>query len=498
MSTTTTITEAIVPSQLGTTAQAVASLKPEEPKQDTSSILHSKISVAPPKIVKAQGNNLITSDGISIFDATGGAAVACLGHGHPRVKAAITAQLDSVAYCYAPFFSTQASEDLASHLTATTGGEMSKVFIVSSGTEAIEAALKLCRQYFLELEGPSTARKNFIARNQSYHGNTLGALAVGGHKARKAIYEPILSTNVSHVSPCYPYRGKQDNESDEKYVQRLASELEAEFQRLGPDTVCAFVMETMPGLTLGAVPPPPGYLSAMKSVCERHGALFILDEVMCGMGRTGHLHAWQSENVVPHLQTVAKGLGAGYEPIGALLVHKSVVDVFEKGTGSFVHSQTYQGHPVACAAALEVQKIVQEERLLENVKSLASVLENGLKEKLGGHRFVGDIRGRGFMWGVSEMFRADCFELFADFVQIELVKDKTTKAPFPASEKVSARIHAAGLTKDFGISILPGGGVADGVSGDVIMLAPAYNCTKQDIELIVERTAKVIEHVLGQ
>ena len=402
MSTTTTTTEPIIPTQLGTTAQAIASIKAEQTKKDASSILHSKISTAPPKIVKAEGNYLTTSEGVSIFDATGGAAVACLGHGHPRVKAAITSQLDSVAYCYAPFFSTQASEDLASHLTATTNGEMSKVFIVSSGTEAIEAALKLARQYFLELEGPETKRTNFIARNQSYHGNTLGALAVGGHKARKAIYEPILSTNVSHVSPCYPYRGKENGESDEAYVARLAAELETEFQRLGPNTVAAFIMETLPGLTLGAVPPPPGYLTAMKSVCEKHGALFVLDEVMCGMGRTGNLHAWQAEDVVPHLQTVAKGLGAGYEPIGALLVSKGVVEAFEKGSGSFVHSQTYQGHPVACAAALEVQKVVQDEGLLDNVQRLAPILEKSLKERLGSHRYVGDIRGRGFMWGVSD------------------------------------------------------------------------------------------------
>ncbi|KAK4609301.1 1,3-beta-glucanosyltransferase gel1 [Fulvia fulva] len=364
---------------------------------NTSSILHAKLtSTPPPEIVKAHGNYLTTSTGTSIFDATGGAAVACIGHGHPKVKEAIMRQLDEVEYCYAPFFTTSASENLAQLLTDSTRGEMSKVFIVSSGTEAIEASLKLARQYCVETG--QTQRTRFIARYQSYHGNTLVSLDVGHHKARRGIYEPLLSTNVSHVSPCYIYRGKRPGQSEEEYAASLAAELDEEFRRVGPETVCALVLETVPGLTLGAPPPPPGYIKAMKSVCNAHGALLILDEVMCGMGRTGTLHAWEQEGVVPDLQTVAKGLGAGYQPIGALL--------------------------------------------------------------------------------------------------IELVKDKTTKEQFPASEKVSATIHAT-LQKEFGISLLPGGGVADGTNGDVIMLAPAYNCTLADIELIVERTAKVIEAVLG-
>ncbi|KXS95073.1 hypothetical protein AC578_9571 [Pseudocercospora eumusae] len=460
------------PAQTGTTAQA-------DGKSNASNILHAKLNTPPPRIMAAKGNYLTTSEGVEIFDATGGAAVACLGHGHPRVKSAITAQLDEVEYCYSPFFTTSASEKLAKHLTESTNGEMSKVFIVSSGTEAVEAALKMARQYFTELPQPQLQRTNFIARHQSYHGNTLGSLAVGSHKARKAIYEPILSTNVSHVSPCYPYRGKRSGESDEEYVAKLAAELDDEFRRVGPETVCAFIAESMSGLTLGAVPSVPGYLKAIKKICERHGALFILDEVMSGMGRTGTLHAWQQEDVVPHLQTVAKGLGAGYEPIGALLVHNSVVDALDAGTKAFVHSQTYQGHPVACAASLEVQKVIKEEKLIENVRELGPYLGQLLRDELGEHRHVGDIRGRGFMWG------------------IELVEDKERKTPFPVAKKVSAMIHATGLQEGFGISILPGAGVADGTNGDVIMLAPAYNCTKHDLETIVARTAKVVRHVLG-
>ncbi|KAF2214288.1 hypothetical protein CERZMDRAFT_110653 [Cercospora zeae-maydis SCOH1-5] len=462
--------------------QASSSSTPSS-SSSSSSILHASLRSTPPKIVSANGNYLYTDTGYSILDATGGAAVACLGHNHPRVKAAIQKQLDTgVAYAYSPFFATQPAEELAERLVASTNNLLTRAFIVSSGTEAIEAALKLSRQYFIELEGPSTKRKNFISRKQSYHGNTLGALAVGGHVARKAIYEDILiRENVKHVEAYYPYRGVKGEMTEEEYVDSLVREFEQEVERTGPETVCAFVAETMSGLTLGAVPAGRGYLKKMKGVCEKFGILFVLDEVMSGMGRTGTLHAWeQEEGVVPDLQTVAKGLGAGYEPIGALLVKKEVVGVLEKGSGGFVHSQTYQGHPVACAAALEVQKVVEEERLLENVRNLSPVLEGLLREKLSGHPNAGDVRGRGFMWG------------------IELVKDKESSEPFAAREKVAARMHATGLQKEFGISILPGGGVADGVNGDVIMLAPAYNCTKEDLELMVGRTVKVVEHVLGK
>lgn len=260
--------------------------------------------------------------------------------------------------------------------------------------------MKLARQYFTELPEPQLNRTRFIGRKQSYHGNTLGSLSIGYHQARRAIYEPLLSQNTSQVSNCYPYRDQKNGESVEQYVARLAQELENEFQKLGPETVCGFIAETMSGTSLGFVPPAPGYLKAMKEVCQRHGALFILDEVMVGMGRTGTLHAWQQEDVFPDLQTVAKGLGAGYVPIGALLVGQKVAQTLLKGTGAFQHSQTYQGHPVACAAAFEVQQIIKEEKLLENVVEMGEYLGKKLKERVGIHKNVGNIRGRGLAWGV--------------------------------------------------------------------------------------------------
>ncbi|KAI1627305.1 putative aminotransferase [Exophiala viscosa] len=450
------------------------------PVPNVSSVLHTKLARKPATVVRSQGSFLYTSDGAEIFDATCGAAVTCIGHNDKRVRKAIVEQLDKVAYIYSPFFTTEAAEQLATELTASTGGKMSKVFIVSSGTEAVEAALKMARQYFTELAQPQTQRTKFIARKQSYHGNTLGSLSVGFHPGRRAVYESILAQNVSHVSPCYPYRGMKTGESEQAYVARLAQELEDTFQELGPDTVCAFVAETTAGMTLGCVPPVPGYHKAMKEVCERHGALYVLDEVMSGMGRTGTLHAWEQEGVVPDLQTVAKGLGAGYAPIGALLVGEKVVDVVTHGTGSFVHSQTYQGHPIACAASNEVQRIIREENLLQNVRERGEQLEKLLQQRLGDHKNVGDIRGRGLFWGV------------------ELVKDKATKEPLAPSEQTTGKMHQIGMQTEYGISLLPGSGTIDGKQGDVIVLAPAYNITSDDVSLIVERLEKVIKAVLGK
>ncbi|KAL4930988.1 pyridoxal phosphate-dependent transferase [Aspergillus undulatus] len=443
------------------------------------SVLYSKIDTRPPEILRSQGHYLETSDGRAIFDASGGAAVACLGHNDPRVKQAIMEQLDKAAYVYSPFFTVPAAEEIASFLTDSTNGAMSKVFIVSSGTEAIEAALKMARQYFTELPKPQLQRTKFIARRQSYHGNTLGSLAVGGHKARRAVYEPILAASTSHVSPCYPYRDKREGESDAEYVARLAEELENEFQRVGADRVCAFVAETMSGTTLGCVAAVPGYLKAMKEVCDHHGALLVLDEVMSGMGRTGTLHAWEQEGVVPDLQTVAKGLGGGYAPVGALLVGSRVVDTLSKGTGSFIHSQTYQGHPIACAAACAVHRIIKDDNLLENVQEQGRYLGQLLKDRLGGHKNVGDIRGRGLFWAV------------------EFVKKKTTKEPFPVADGIAQNVHLTGLQKEHGISVIPGVGVADGKNGDIVQIAPAYNISRADVELVVERLVGVVHAVLG-
>ncbi|QKX61591.1 uncharacterized protein TRUGW13939_08743 [Talaromyces rugulosus] len=446
----------------------------------SSAALHRHLHHVPFMASSGQGSYIILEDGRRILDATGGAAVSCLGHGNEEVKEAMIKQIGQLSYCHTAFFSIKPFEELADFLKASTGGRMSKVYIVGSGSEAMEAAMKLSRQYYLELATPQPQRTKFIARKQSYHGITLGALSMSGHTFRREPFEPILLPNVSHISPCNTYRGRGDGESDAEYVTRLANELDAEFQRLGPNTVCAFVAEPVVGAAMGCVPSVPGYFKAVKSVCDKYGALFILDEVMSGMGRCGTLHAWEQEDVVPDMQAIGKGLGGGYAPVAGLLIGEKVVDALDKGTGSFRHGQTYQGHPVSSAAALAVQSVIQKENLLDNVKVMGGLLQTELERRLSNHPHVGNIRGKGLFWGV------------------EFVKDKATKEPFDHKLGLAFRIQDKGLTPDYGISLYGGQGTADGVRGDHILLAPPYNTTREEIMLIAELVQKVVEDTFAE
>ncbi|KAK5128958.1 hypothetical protein LTR85_000291 [Meristemomyces frigidus] len=456
--------------------------------REKSAVLHRSLSHDPFRVVSGEGNYLRLSNGQNIFDATGGAAVACLGHGNKRVRQAVMDQMDCVSYCHSLFYATAAAEDLARLLTTSTGGEMVRAFFVSSGSEAVEAALKLARQYHLEKKPGEPQRKHFIARQQSYHGTTLGALAVGGHVARREVFEPILSINSSRVSPCYTYRGMSSVlEHETAYVRRLEAELEVEFQRVGPDSVAAFIAEPVVGAALGCVPAAKGYFQAVRRVCDRHGALLIFDEVMCGAGRIGPestarfsspLHAWQDPHigVVPDIMTMGKGLGGGYMPIAAMLANERVIDVLQRGTGAFSHGQTYQGHPLACRAALEVQRIIAEDDLVANVRKQGVLLGKLLMDKLGTHPAVGDIRGRGLFWA------------------IEFVSNKTTKEPFESTEAVAMGVHELGMQDPYNISLYPGTGTVDGRRGDHIILAPAYNVNENEIRHVVDTTVLVVKH----
>ncbi|KAH0541963.1 hypothetical protein FGG08_003595 [Glutinoglossum americanum] len=445
-----------------------------------TALLHRDLHRDPSKVVSASGNYLTLSNGQVILDATGGAAVSCIGHGNQRVKSAIAAQLDETAYCHTLLFTSSGAEGLAKALIDSTHGEMAKAFIVSSGSEAMEAAMKLARQYYLEVSPPQPQRTRFIARNESYHGTTLGALSMSGHRARRAKFEPILLDNISRVSACNTYRGMRGSETAQDYVERLAQELDDEFQRVGPDTVCAFVAEPVVGAALGCVPSTPGYFKAMKAVCKKYGALLIMDEIMCGMGRCGTLHAWEYEGIAPDIQTIGKGLGGGYAPIAAILINHRVVDALDKGTGSFAHGQTYQGHPVSCAAALEVQNIIREGNLVENVRVIGDYLASSLRARIGNHPNVGDIRGRGL------------------FLGIEFVKSKASREPFPPALKIANTIFTRAIDPKYSMTTYPGTGTADGYSGDHILLAPAYNVTHDVIDKIVETIGKVIEEVFQE
>ena len=439
-----------------------------------SRVLHRSLRESPPRAIGGEGVWLIAEDGRRILDASGGAAVSCLGHQHPRVLEAMSRQASKLAYAHTGFFSSEPAEALADKLVGHEPGGLGYAYLVSGGSEAIEAGIKLARQYFIEIGQPQ--RQRFIARRQSYHGNTLGALAAGGNAWRREPYAPLLSAAFSHVTPAFAYHEKHDSESEADFVARLSAELEAEFQRLGPDTVAAFIAEPVVGATAGCVPAPEGYFRAVREICDRHGALLFLDEVMCGMGRTGTRHAWEQEGIAPDIQAIAKGLGGGYQPIGAMLASVRVVDAIHDGSGSFQHGHTYLAHPMACAAALEVQRVIDDEQLLDRVGILGSQLERRLTERFGNHRHVGDIRGRG-------LFRA-----------IELVADRGTRAPFDPALKLNQRIKA--IAFEGGLGCYPGGGCMDGRSGDHVLLAPPYIATSDDIDVIVDRLGQAVDTAL--
>jgi adenosylmethionine-8-amino-7-oxononanoate aminotransferase len=440
-----------------------------------SQLIHRNLRQAPPVAVSGQGIWLTGADGHRVMDGSGGAAVACLGHGHPRVLAAMAAQMARLTYAHTSLFSCESAEALADHLVGHAPGGLSHAYFVSSGSEGMEAAIKLARQYFLEVGQPERSR--FIARRQSYHGNTLGALSAGGSAMRRPPYAPLLSDAFSHVSPCYAYREQQPGESEVQYVQRLADELEAEFQCLGPQNVAAFCAETVVGATLGCVAALPGYFAAMRAVCDRHGALLILDEVMSGMGRCGTTHAWEAEGVAPDIQVIAKGLGGGFQPIGGILVRGSVVDALREGSGGFMHGHTYQAHPMACAAALAVQQVIAEEGLVENVRRQGAVLETLLVERLGNHAHVGDLRGRGL------------------FHAVELVEDRATRTPFDPARRLHARIGQEAYAR--GLACYPMGGTVDGKRGDHVLLAPPFNVSTEELHMVVDRLGDAVEAALA-
>ena len=440
---------------------------------DQTRVLHRQTRSAMPLAVGGEGVFLVDSEGKRYIDASGGAAVSCLGHGHPDVRAAMHAQIDQLAYAHTSFFSTEVAETLADHLVQHAPGDLSHVYFVSGGSEAVETALKMARQYFVEIGQPQ--RKHFIARQQSYHGNTLGALAVGGNVWRRKQFAPLL-IDVSHVAPCYAYRHQAADETPEAYGQRLVKELEIEIDRLGGENVIAFVAETIGGATAGVLTPVPGYFKAVRELCDRHGILLILDEVMCGMGRSGRLFAFEDEGVVPDIVTVAKGLGGGYQPIGATLARRHVVEAFANGSGLFQHGHTYLGHATACAAALAVQRVIQRDDLLSQVRARGAYLEQSLRRAFADHAHVGDIRGRGLFWGV------------------ELVQDRASKAAFDPDLKLHARIKAQAMKH--GLLCYPAGGTVDGRAGDHVLLAPPFISTEDELDAIVERLHAAIANVL--
>ncbi|MFN3744515.1 MAG: aspartate aminotransferase family protein [Hyphomicrobiaceae bacterium] len=424
-----------------------------------------------PTVAGGKGVRLIDTNGKSYLDASGGAAVSSIGHGHPKVVAAIKQQVDEIAYAHTAFFTSKPAEALADWLIARAPEGFGRVAFVSGGSEAIEGALKLTRQ--VHVERGDLQRRHFIARHQSYHGGTLGTIALAGPKPTRSVFEPVFGDgmSMSHIAPCYAYRHRRDDESEVDYGLRVARALEEEILRVGPQNVAGFVAETVSGSSIGCAPPTPGYFKEIRRICDKYGVFLIVDEVMSGMGRTGHLFAIAEDGVSPDLVAIAKGLGGGYQPIGAVLLRSAHYEHLAKGSGTLKWTHTYLAHPMACAAALAVQQVIEEENLLANCRARGAELKARLQERLGQHPHVGDIRGRGL------------------FVGIELVADRTTKAPFPRAHKVAETFKKHAFAN--GMLCYPSGGTADGVIGDHVMLAPPLIITSGEInELvdIVERT----------
>lgn len=446
-----------------------------------SHVLHRHSQMDLPVAVRGDGAYVIDSEGRRYLDASGGAAVSCLGHSHPDVIAAIKTQLDAVPYAHTGFFTNAPMEELADMLVAAAppaqddSRVLDRVYFVSGGSEAMEAALKLARQYYLEIGQPQ--RRHVISRRQSYHGNTLGALAAGGNLWRRTPFEPLL-IETHQIAPCYAYRDRHDDETLEAYGLRAADELESQIQALGPDSVMAFLAEPVVGATAGAVPAVPGYLKRIREICDRHGVLLILDEVMCGMGRTGYRFACEEDGVRPDLLAMAKGLGAGYQPIGAVLIGHHIHDAISTGSGFFQHGHTYMGHPTACAAALAVQQVVDRDGLLARVRALGDGLDIRLQARLGQHPYVGDIRGRGLFRG------------------IELVADRETKAPFDPALKLHARIKKAAMAD--GLMLYPMGGTIDGQRGDHVLIAPPFIIDDAQLDRIADGVVTAIDTAIGQ
>ncbi len=422
-----------------------------------------------PRSVRGDGVYVVDDAGKRYLDACGGAAVCCLGHAHPVVIDAIKAQVDQLAYAHTAYFTNEPQEQLAAKLVDRFGEPDARAYFLSGGSEANEATIKLCRQYWLA-KGRDDKRI-IVSRKQSYHGNSLGALSLSDHAGRRKLYEPLL-LDWPRIDPCYAYRCQTDTESEEEYGSRSANALEEAIAEHGADNIAAFIAETVVGATLGAVPPVDGYFQKIRKICDRHDILLILDEVMAGSGRTGTYFSFEQDGIKPDITTIAKGLAGGYQPISAMIVRGFVHDTIIEEFGSFEHGHTYVGHATACAAALAVSNVIDEDDLLSNVRKVGKHLVTELESAFAEHPNVGDIRGRGLLVG------------------IELVADRASKAP--ANPAIAGRIKQ--IAMDNGLMVYPSGGTADGQAGAHILLAPPFIYDFNNVDELVSK----LQVVLGQ
>ncbi|EHH1173583.1 TPA: aspartate aminotransferase family protein [Vibrio parahaemolyticus] len=437
-----------------------------------SYVFHRHCHATLPIIDKGEGVYLFDKQGKQYLDACGGAAVSNLGHSHQAVKKAMLEQLERVPFAHTGFFTNDSSERLAELICQHMPEQFNHVYLVSGGSEAVESALKMARQYFVESGKPE--KKQFIARQQSYHGNTLGALAVGGNEWRREPFKPILHPS-HHIAPCYAYRYQQSHESELGYSLRAANELEAKILELGADNVMAFVAEPIVGATAGAVPATQGYFKRIREICDQYDVLLILDEVMCGVGRSGSFFAFEQEEAEPDLVCMAKGLGAGYQPIGAVVANDRVYQAIADGSGFFQHGHTFMAHPMACAAAVATIETIFQDDLLTAVNRQSVLLRNELTSALAHLPYIGDIRGKGL------------------FVGIELVADKESKAPLSKATLADKRIKQRAMEN--GLMCYPMGGTIDGVNGHHILLAPPFIIQSHHIDELVGKLSLTLKEV---
>jgi adenosylmethionine-8-amino-7-oxononanoate aminotransferase len=426
-----------------------------------------------PRIVRGRGSYLFDAAGRRYLDGSGGPAVFCLGHAHPEVNAAITAQLHEIAYAYRYLFTSSALEGLTETVLRLSGGHFQDIVFTGSGSEAVESALKIALQHFAA-RGLMHKRR-FIARRRSWHGNTLGALSISDFAQRRRAFEGSL-LDVTFVSAANAYRLPEGIGAD-GLVAHLAAELEHAIESADPQCVAAFVFEPIVGAAGGVVPAPPGYAQAIQAVCRKYDVLLIADEVMCGAGRTGCWRALEHERVVPDIMSIAKGLAGGYIPLGATLVTPRVAAPILSEHGAFMTGHTFTGHTAACAAGLAVQHIVERDRLLDRVRTAGAALQASLRSALSRFDEVGDVRGQGF------------------FVGIELVRDPLTKEPFPSQRALSFDVGARAFAD--GLICYPCSGNVDGTMGDTIIIAPPYNASDGELEEIITKLARAIDAALS-
>ncbi|SIO01688.1 aspartate aminotransferase family protein [Salinivibrio sp. ES.052] len=440
-----------------------------------SQVFHRHCHQTLPTVASGHGVYLTDTQGKHYLDACGGAAVSCLGHNHPAVLDAIRAQLDTIPYAHTGFFTSATSEALADMLTGLAPSTINHAYLVSGGSEAMEAALKMARQYWVEVG--ELQRQHFIARRQSYHGNTLGALSVGGNAWRRAPFAPLLM-DTSLIAPCYAYRDQRADESAYEYGLRVANELEAMLLEKGPETVIGFIAEPVVGATAGALTAETGYFTRIREICDQYNILLILDEVMCGTGRTGRFFAFEHEDIIPDIVAIAKGLAAGYQPIGATLAADHIYDAIASGSGFFQHGHTFMAHPTACAAALATLKTLKQDGLIDAAAQQGKALKSALQGTFSSHPFVGDVRGRGL------------------FLALELVADKQTKQPFASQRPLAKQIKQTAF--DNGLMCYPMGGTIDGKQGHHILLAPPYIIEQSHIDEITEKLMITINTCTSQ